>query len=237
MKTKKVDSIELRKYHFASEITWPSLAESDREWFLKSSTKKQLAKKVQLFEQESEPLAVYVLLKGRVKAIQSNADGSSQILLFYCEGDIFGYRPLLAGESQPVSIVALEPSEFLVVPKSRFLELLKQSATLSEQLLVSLSREFSVLVNRINSFTQRDTRQRLALALLLLHLKFGHDAKGDKTGPITLSRSDLADYVGTTLETLVRLLTELKSRGVLRIEVKNIFIIDKHELIRLANLS
>ncbi len=226
----------LRKYNFGSDVSWSNLSAVDQEWIKLHATIKHLAKKEILFEQDSTPIAVYFVRRGKVKAIRSNTDGSNQVLFFYVEGDFFGYRPLLAEELQPVSIVAIEPTDLFQISKSRFRELLSASTSLSEQLLVSLSREFGILVNRIINFTQRDTRHRLALALLLLHEKFVSVAHTEAETPIVLTRSDLADYVGTSLETLVRLLGELKEQNVLKIEGKKIFILQMRKLLELADL-
>ena len=237
MGTEKFFQPELQRYHFGSETSWLYLSESDRELLSREAKSHLLRKNQILFEQGSVAQNVYVLMKGKVKAYQSNRDGSNQILFIYVARDMFGYRPILANENQPLSVAALETSEFLVIGRERFLYVLEESPTLSKHLLISLSKEFSILANRINNFTQRSTRERLALALLLLQEKYEWVSDSDDTSTINLKRSDLADYVGTSLETLVRILTEFKAHGLVSIDGKNVKISDRRRLLKIAAID
>lgn len=78
---------------------------------------------------------------------------------------------------------------------------------------MSLSHEFTVLTNRLNVFAQRGIKERLALALLILNEKFRTAENKDGISEIKMNRTDLANYVGTSLENLGRTLTTFKEKN------------------------
>ncbi|MFN8206320.1 MAG: helix-turn-helix domain-containing protein [Bacteroidales bacterium] len=100
-------------------------------------------------------------------------------------------------------------------------------------MLASLSHEFGVLVNSVTVFARMSVRERLALILLLLAEKF-RNRQGAGTKDIRLSRSDLANMVGTATETLVRLLQEFRKEGIISTSGRSISIIKPRELIRIS---
>lgn len=214
----------LNRFHFYSGIRIDSLPENELEIFNKHAKKINLKKKKVLFRQGSYPNGVYILKSGKLKVYQLNYDGSIQILFIYAAGEVFGYRPILSNEYQPVSIAALEDCELLFIERKFFLELLQKSLTLSNQLLVSLSHEFTVLTNRINVFAQRGIKERFALALLILNEKYKSESDMDGFAEIKLARTDLSNFVGTSLENLSRTLNYFKEKRLIRTKGKSIFI-------------
>ncbi|MDQ1296027.1 MAG: family transcriptional regulator, cyclic receptor protein [Bacteroidota bacterium] len=185
-----------------------------------------------MYIQGSYPNGIYVLKKGMLKVFQANYDGSIQILFLYAPGETFGYRPILSNEYQPVSVAALEDCELDFLERNIFIDIQKKSHVLTNQLLVSLSHEFTVLTNRMNVFAQRGIKERLALALLILNEKF-------KTGQqliaeIRLTRTDLANFVGTSLENLIRTINYFKEKNLIKVKGKSIYIENMQQLFILS---
>ncbi len=214
----------LNRFHFYSGIKIGLFSNDELEFIDKHTSTITLERKALLFKQGSYPGGVYILNKGKLKVYQLNYDNSLQILFIYSQGEVFGYRPILSNEYQPVSIAAIEYCELLYMERSHFLELLSKSVSLSNQLLASLSHEFTVLTNRMNVFAQRKIKEKLALALLILNEKF-RTSNGEFTASeIKLNRTDLANFVGTSLENLVRTLNYFKEKGLIKTKGKSIFI-------------
>jgi CRP-like cAMP-binding protein len=148
-----------------------------------------------------------------------------------------GYRPVISDEVHPVSAVALENCVVSFIPKNKFLAVLTSSLALSNRLLVQLAHDFVVWTNKISVFARYPVRERLALSLLILNEKYKREGFENRHSEIDLSRDDLANYVGTAKETLVRMLHDLKQRKVIRTEGrKKIIILDIKELERITNL-
>ncbi len=219
----KIDTA-LKRFHFYSGLGWQFLPLQDKEILLNHATKINIKKKDILFHQGSFPSGIYILQSGKLKVYQLNFDGSIQIHFIYAPGELFGYRPILSEEYHPVTAAALENCELLFIERHVFLDLLNTSHTLSNRLLVSLSHEFTVLTNRMNVFAQRGIKERLALSLLILNEKFKTKKDIQHAAEIKLSRADLADYVGTSLETLVRTLNFFKEKKLIKTKGKSILI-------------
>ncbi len=164
------------------------------------------------------------MISGKLKVYQLNYDGSIQILFVYAAGEVFGYRPMICNEKQPVTIAALEDCKLLFIDREYFLNFLNKSERLTEKLMVSLSHEFTVLTNRMNVFAQRGIKERLALALLILNEKYKSENSVDDISEIILTRTDLANFVGTSLENLVRTLNYFKQKELISTRGKSIFI-------------
>ena len=79
-------------------------------------------------------------------------------------------------------------------------------------------------------------RERIAEALLFLKATYGLE-EDKMTINIKLSREDLADYIGTSTESVIRLLSEFNSSGVIELVGKKILIKDLNQLNRIANIN
>lgn len=175
-----------------------------------------------LFRQGAFPTGAYWLLSGKVKIFQETPDGQRQTLYIYSNGDLIGHRQLIAEEVHPVSAVLLEDATIRFIPGDTFRELLNTSPFFARNMLTALAREFTVWMNRMTIFTQFSVRHRLILALLILHEQYRHS--GTPGGVVTITRSELAEYVGASLETVVRTLNTLKSINLVHINGRRILL-------------
>ena len=226
----------LLHYDFNSGIRLDALPIDERCELEEHSTHIQLSKKSILYQEGDMPKGIYVLLKGKIKISQLNVDGSSQIHFIYSQGDVFGHRSILSKGKQPVSAIALEDCELMFVEKDHFLYVLKNSVRLSNQILESVSQEFTLLVNRINIFAQKGIKERLALFLLILNEKYKIPGQLNDDAEIIVNRGDLAAYIGTSIENVVRTLKQFKENNYICTEGKSIFITDFESLFLMTGL-
>ena len=150
----------------------------------------------------------------------------------HVEGELIGYRPLLCEKKYPVSAMAIEECKISYIPKKQFLLLLKESPTLANTLLQFLSNEFTVWVNTITSATQRTVKERLLLNLLILTEKYRTKKKWPVE--ISLSRADLAALIGTSGETLARLIKLLKTEKYIAVKGRTILINNQQQYDKIA---
>jgi len=186
-----------------------------------------------IFLEGSFPAGIFYLKEGMVKKYKTDHNGKEHILYLCSTGELLGYSALLCNETYPDSASTIEPSKLGFIPKDAFLKILSQSGELMMSLLSSLSHEFSVLVNSVTVFAHMSVRERLALTLLILSEKFKTTEKNDYA-EIKLSRIDLANMVGTAVETLVRLLHELKKEKVIETNGRTIKLLKPKELITIS---
>jgi CRP-like cAMP-binding protein len=187
---------------------------------LMNSTEKKYPAKANVFEERTYPKGIFILKKGRVKIYQSTGGDSVQIIAIHRTRDIFGYRPVLSNEPYPVTAETLEPSTIVFIPKKDFLKALGSSAQLSNLLLKYLSHEFTVWVNMISIFSRTTVKERLLLNLLILTERYCETNKYPIK--ITLPKSDLACLIGTSNETLARMLKVLKQEKLIVSRGRNI---------------
>ncbi|HJS53332.1 MAG TPA: Crp/Fnr family transcriptional regulator, partial [Chitinophagaceae bacterium] len=116
-----------------------------------------------------------------------------------------------------------------------FLDTLQQSEVLSRRLLKTLSHEFAVLANSLTMFARKSVRERLALQLIVLREKYKVNFKPGMPVEINMGRDDLASLVGTARENVVRVLSELKTEGILEKKGRKIIVHDVTRLIEIAN--
>jgi CRP-like cAMP-binding protein len=190
-----------------------------------------------VFREGGIPSGIYYLVSGRVKKFKSTAKGGEQIFYICTAGELLGYHAVLGEENYPDSAATIEDSEITFIPKDVFLRVLHASATLSNRLLKTLGHEFSVFINNITNLATKSVRERIALTLLILDERFRSDEAVVMPASINMSRTDLANMVGTAKETVVRLLQQFKREGLVESKGRMIRIANRKGIIREANLG
>lgn len=183
-----------------------------------------------IFIEGSFPAGVFYLKEGMVKKYKTDNRGNEHILYLCCKEELLGFSAMMCNETYSDSAAALEPCTLGFIPKDIFMEITRQSNELLIRLLSSLGHEYGVLVNSITVFAQMSVRERLALTLLILSDKFKKEGNA-RYGEIKLSREDLANMVGTAVETIVRFLYEFKKEKLIEINGKTIVLLNPKELI------
>lgn len=225
---------DINKFHFKADFLLEDLPAHERQLLKNNAIRKEEKKGKVIFKAETSSKGLYILRKGKVKIYQINKDGKEQIVHIYRKGELMGYRPLLCNEPHAVNAATLEDSVITFIPADIFLEAINISSALSKNLLVNLTHEFNVWVNKISVFAQQPVLERLALSLLILNETYRSQSKPKTNTIIDLSREDLANYVGTTIETLVRMLRQLKDKKIIQASGRKITILKPKELETIA---
>jgi CRP/FNR family transcriptional regulator, nitrogen fixation regulation protein len=152
---------------------------------------------------EKEPADyVYRVLSGAVRTYRVLDDGRRQIAAFYLPGDLFG---LEASDAHAYSAEAIGRSVVIVIKRSSVLGLAKRDPEVARQLWQLTASELRRSQNHIMQLV-RSAPERIA-AFLLEMAERSHD--GD-TVELPMSRQDIADYLGVTIETVSRTLTHFE---------------------------
>ena len=195
------------------------------------------ARTVQLFapgavicNEGSAPFAVYCIQAGTVKMTRTGERGDLQILRLRGPSDVFGLRPILAGDTFTVDAVALVECTVCLVPRHLVLDLLDESRIFARAVMEYVAREMKVTEDVLMALTRRPVRRRVADILLLLH---GHTIDGDDWEPFPLThlkRKEIAQLVSTTPETLSRVLSEFAELGFILLTRKDLKILKPEAL-------
>ena len=180
-----------------------------------------------LFIEGSLPRGVFCINEGKVKIYSRGEEGKEQIIHVATSGEIVGFRAMFSGEPYSVAANTLEESNICFISKTDFLNLVDTNTTLRNGILKELSKELADRASFIKNMAQKSVRERLASSLLILDDIYAEDF-------INLSREDLANFVGTATETLIRLLKDFKDEGFVKTHVRKIEVLDKEGLLQLA---
>lgn len=225
----------ISKFIFNNQYLFEDLPQYDKETLQKVMQVKNYRKNEAIFTEGTIPNGIFFLKNGKVKKYKVDNDGREQIIYIYNAGEFFGYSAILSNDTYGDTTLAIENSVIAFISKENFLKILDQSDFFSKLLLKSLSHEFSVMANLMTVLSQRTVRERVALSLLILHRKYQSNITEDKTY-ITLSRTDLANMVGTANETLARILHDFREDHLIVMEGRKILLIDLERLTRIANI-
>ena len=171
-----------------------------------------------------------VVITGRVKVYKHAPDGHDVILELFGPGGPLGAVATFESRPYPASAAALEPSSCLLLPRAAFFELLERHPTLVRGLLSSLSLRLIELTTRLAELTGGRVEVRFARLFVKLADQFGRPERGGIFIPLTLSRQELADLTGTTIETAIRIMSRWGKDGVLRTEKDGFVVLDRTSL-------
>ena len=193
-------------------------------------------KKGELIFKEGEPVnGMYFIYKGSVKVHKRWGGDKELIIRIAGKGDIVGHRGLGADTIYPVSGTALEPVTVCFIDMAFFTATLKVNQGFLYELMLFFAAELKVSERRMRNLAHMPVKGRLALAILTLAEKFGANDSGMVN--ISLSRQDLASYIGTTYETVFRMMQELVEENLVKAEGKDISIVNKEGLVKLTAIG
>lgn len=172
----------------------------------------------------------YVVASGRVKVSKLTKSGKEIILEIFGIGDPLGAVAMYKGFPFPASAVALEDTLCILIPRKRFFELLEAHPTLVRGLLLGLTTRLVELTGRLADLTATRVEARLARAFLKMADQMGRDDPRGRFIPLALSRQELADLTGTTIETAIRVMSRWKKEGIVLTEKDGFAIANRRAL-------
>lgn len=186
-----------------------------------------------VFHQGDPGDALHVVTSGAVKVVLPSAEGEEAIIATLRPGDFFGELSLLDGAPRSATVVALEPSETMALPRTVFHELLDGDPALRDALLAGLAHELRRLTSHVEELHFLDLAGRLAMRLSRLARDADPVSKEVRLDwPYT--QSDLANMIGGTRQSVNKLLSGLVDDGLVVIERDTLIIRDVDALARQA---
>jgi len=175
----------------------------------------------------------YVVRSGSLKSYSLSEQGDVQVLGFHFPGEILGLDGLIDDRHRCYS-EALEPSSVCCLPYRRLDETCRRLPSLQRQLMRLLSRDHQDGNEHMIIMGRTQAMARLALFLTNLSRRQGRLGRSAVNLTLSMSRTDIANYLGLVLETVSRLFRQLQERGVLEVRRQQILIVDAKALQRLS---
>jgi CRP/FNR family transcriptional regulator, cyclic AMP receptor protein len=218
----------LRCDNFACALSKGSLAELDR---IKHAT--AYPEGALLFVEGQVPRGVYVLCQGRAKLMATNRDGKTFILKIAEPGEILGLHAVVSGKAYELTVETLQPSQLAFISREDFLRFLKDNGDACLHAATQLSNDCQSAYDVIRSLgLSHSVTEKLARLLL----QWSADAKPVEGGirlKLALTHEEMAQLIGTTRETVTRILGQLKKQGTLELKGSSLTIKNKVALQRL----
>jgi CRP/FNR family transcriptional regulator len=180
---------------------------------------------------EGDPGEVFfTVAQGRVKIFKRTPAGKDVILEIFGAGDPLGALAVYEDRPYPATAVALEETLCLLIRKRDFYALLEAHPSLVRSLLLGMTRRLVELTNRLAELTGGRVEPRFARLFLKLADQMGRPSAGGVLIPLHLSRQELADLTGTTIETCIRIMSRWGKEGVVRTEKDGFVLLDRPAL-------
>ena len=186
-----------------------------------------------IYKEDSRINGVYCINSGIVKIYKTGIDGKEQILRFAKQGEIIGFRSVLAKELACTTAEAISETTSCYIPGEIIIELIKSNGDFALELTQLTCRELGEANSYITDIAQKTVRERLAE--IIIHLKEEFDVDENQALKISLTREELANIVGTATESVIRLLSEFKQDKLIEINGRNIKILDLPRLSKMSN--
>lgn len=179
---------------------------------------------------------LFAVSSGSFKAYTLSEDGIINITGFYFPGELIGLDAINDGKY--ISFVkALETSSVCALPYDNLEEFSGVSRNLRRQLMVLMSREIQEDQELLLLLSRKHAAERMAAFLLSLSLRYKQRGFSASQFNLTMTRSDIGNYLGLAIETVSRLLTTLQKNDIIKVEDKLITIHNRTKLMELAGYN
>jgi CRP-like cAMP-binding protein len=172
----------------------------------------------------------FTIAEGRVKIFKMTPAGKDVILEIFGAGDPLGALAVYEDRPYPASAVALEDTLCLLIRQQDFYALLEAHPSLVRSLLLGMTRRLVELTNRLAELTGGRVEPRIARLFLKLADQMGRPVPDGLLIPLHLSRQELADLTGTTIETCIRIMSRWGKEGIVRTEKDGFVLLDRPAL-------
>ena len=171
-----------------------------------------LAKGEELFAEGDPADYFYKVVSGTIRTCKLLSDGRRQIAAFHLPGDVFG---LEAGAEHRFTAEALGDATLVAFRRSRLAELTAADPTFANQVLASMMTCLGRAQDHMLLLGRKTAQEKIATFLLDMARRISSD---DEHLELPMQRSDIADHLGLTIETVSRTLTQFARQGLIRLQ-------------------
>ena len=177
-----------------------------------------------IYMEGDECRGIYIIRKGRVKLVLSSSTGKEQIIKILNPGDLIGFEVFCDMERFTNTATVMDDAELCYISRENFFNILEKEPGIARKLIIAMGKELNHAYERIGSLGLLNAREKLAHLLYTLAEEYGVKKDGGISLNLKLSRLEIAELLGITQETSIRLLKSFKEEGILDIKRKEIII-------------
>jgi CRP/FNR family transcriptional regulator len=192
-------------------------------------------KRETIFSEGEPPEWFYIVVKGKVKVTKLSHEGKEIILEVISPYDIFGGVAVLRNFPYPANAVAMEDSEVLKISRKNLMRLVDRFPNLMYCIALQLGDRMKSSYDTLKNIALERVEARIAALLLKLSNKVGVEMDKGVLIDMRLTKQDVADMVGTTVETSIRTFSKFKKQGLLTDSNGKIIIKDREGLMSFSS--
>jgi CRP/FNR family transcriptional regulator len=197
--------------------------------------KRPIHKGEQIFNDGQPMHALYAIRSGTFKTYTVNEQGEEQITGFHLAGDLLGFDAIAESE-HPSFAKALETSMVCEIPYNTLDALSNSMPKLKKQILRMMSTEIRSDQEMLTLLNRKNAEQRLATFISALSSRYHARGLSASEFRLTMTRSDIGNYIGLTVETISRLLNRFHKNDLIQVDGKLITILNIDKLNECAAL-
>ena len=184
-----------------------------------------------LFVEGEMPRGIFILCSGRAKLTTSSTEGKTLIVKIAEPGEVLGASATILGKPYEVSAETIEPAQLNFIKRDDFLKLLGTNVDVCMHTAQQLSEKYHAAQREIRSLgLSQTTSEKLAKLLLDWCARGGEEtAKGIRL-KVLLTHEEIAQMIGTTRETVTRLLSDFKRKKIIEMKGSSVFVLEKNSL-------
>jgi len=198
------------------------LSEADCEALAQLSSRRRYPKDTVVFFENDEGDSLFMIVSGRIKVTILGDDGREVILTVLGPGEFFGEMALLDDEPRSATAIAIEECELLSLQRSDFEGVLAAKPSISMALIGVLTTRLRKANHQISTLALLDVYGRVARVLLDMARDEGRRLKDGQIAFRRATHQEIANRIGTTRETVTRMMKDLERQSLLRIDGREI---------------
>ena len=224
-------SMDTEKLQFLRKIPFfKGISTTELQAIAAIMTERNHPKSQILFSEGEFGEAVHFVMEGRVKIFKTSEDGREHILYIAMPGDIFAEVILFNEVNYPASAEVMEDAKIARIRNEDLEKVLKDHPSMAVAIIKVLNKRLIDAQQQVKSLALHNTHGRTAEMLMKLAMEHGRSTDKGMTLDLAVSRQELANMVGTTRETVTRVLMAFKKYKLIEIDRNTIRIMDPKTL-------
>lgn len=196
----------------------------------------RIKKKQKIFSEGDAPDWFYILTEGKVKITKLSHDGREIIIELISPPDFFGGLAVLKGFQYPANAITMEDSDIIKISRHNLMKVIDRFPNIMYDITSNLGERVREFHDTLKNIALERVESRIAALLLKLADKVGEKRDKDIFINMRLTKQDIAEMVGTTVETAIRVMSRLKKLGLIEEKDGKILLKNPSELREAVNL-
>lgn len=215
----------IKSFTFFSE-----LAEEELEKIAEISIERRYKKNMPVFMEGEPGEAFYYIKSGRVKIFRTYEDGKEHIVHILGDGEVFGEATLFSRIPYPASATVYEDSLIGIIRNSDMERLVSGNSELALKIIRIFAKKLLFAQDKIRDLAFNDVFSRTASQILKLSVDYGRETEEGILLDLQLSRQELAEMVGTTRETISRVISRFRKERSISEKKEHLIILNEARL-------